>query len=199
MPRNRPTMGQVLRRLIVGTGPLKRTSDRLECLARIVLAVVLLSGVAVALAVATATASHERSQVLAETAERHQVSAVLTEDAVAVYEGSDGVRDVGQATAVWTGPSGAEHRETISVPPGTAAGSHHTIWIDDVGNRTTRPLDDADVAARSVGYGLVTYLWIALVAYGAYRWIRWVLDRSRSHRWAAEWAHVEPVWTGKVP
>jgi hypothetical protein len=199
MLQNRATTRQLVRRFIGGSGPLKRTSDRLECLARIALTVVLLLGVAVALAVATATASHERPQVIAETADRHQASAELLDDAVAVYDGSEGLRDVGRATAVWTSPSGAEHRETISVPPGTTAGSHQTIWIDGAGNRTTRPLNDADVAARSVGYALVTYLWTALVAWGAYRWVRWLLDRGRSRRWAAEWAHVEPEWTGKVP
>jgi hypothetical protein len=197
--QNRLTVRQVVRRFTVGSGPLKRTSDRLECLARVVLTLVLVSAVPVALAVATATASHERSEIVAQADERQQVTAELLDDASAVYDGSDGVRDVGQATAVWTGPSGVEHRGTISVPVSAEAGSVHPIWIDRNGNRTTRPLTNSDAAARSVGYALVTYLWTALVAWGAYRFARWLLDRSRSRHWAAEWADVEPEWTGKVP
>jgi hypothetical protein len=106
---------------------------------------------------------------------------------------------VGQATAVWTDHSGVEHTGTISVPLRAEAGSVQTIWIDRDGNRTSRPLSSGDVAAQSVGFALVTYLWTALMAWGAYRWVRWLLDRSRARRWAAEWADVEPEWTGKVP
>jgi hypothetical protein len=199
MLQNRLTVRLVVRRFTLGSGPLKRTSDHLECLAKVVLTVVLLLSVALALAVATATASQERSEVVAQAAERQQVGAELLEDAAAVYDGSEGGRELGQASAVWTDPSGAEHTGTISVPVRAETGSVQTIWIDRNGNRTTRPLNDADVAARSVGYALVTYLWTALVAWGAYRWVRWLLDRSRSRRWAAEWADVEPEWTGKVP
>jgi hypothetical protein len=199
MLQHRSITRQAVRRFTVGSGPLKRASDRLECLARVVLASVLLSAVAVALAVATATSARGRSEVLAQAAERHQVRAELLDDASPVDDGSEVVTELGRATAVWTGPSGVEHTAALSVPAGAAAGSIHTIWIDGDGERTTRPLSNGDVAGRSVGIALLTYLGISLVAWAAYRSVRALLDRSRLRQWAAEWAVVEPEWTGKVP
>ncbi|TFV92951.1 hypothetical protein E4P40_00765 [Blastococcus sp. CT_GayMR20] len=194
MLQQRSITRRAIRRFIQGSGPSTRTSDRLEFLARFALGGVLLSGVVVALAVATATSTQGRAEVLAETAERHTVMAELLEDA-SPTDGSE----VGRATAVWTGPSGAEDTGTISVAVEAEAGSFHPIWVDPDGNRTTRPLSNGDVAGRSVGFALLTYLGFSLVARGGYRSVRALLDRSRSRQWAAEWAVVEPQWTGRVP
>jgi hypothetical protein len=199
MLQHRLVTRQALRRFTLGSGPLKRTSDRLEFLTRVVLAVILLSAVAVALTVATATSTQGRAEVLAQAADRHQVGADLLEDASPLNDGSETAPRSGRANAVWTGPSGAQHTGVISVPVHAEAGSTHPIWIDGNGERTTRPLTNGDVAGRSVGFALLTYLGISLVAWGGYRSVRALLDRSRSREWAAEWAIVEPRWTGKVP
>jgi len=95
-------------------------------------------------------------------------------------------------------PSGTERTATISVPVRAKAGAAQAIWIDRNGDRTTRPLSSGDVVGQTVGNALLTYLGISMVAIGAYRLFRMQLDRSRSRRWAAEWAVVEPKWTGKV-
>lgn len=199
MPHDRPTTGQAIRRFTLGSGPLKRTSDRLEFLARVVLTSVLLWAVAIALAVATASYSQGRSEVIAQAAERQQVSAELLEDAWAPKDGWESVPNVARATAVWTAPSAVERTAAISVPVRAKAGSIHAIWIDRNGDRTTRPLSSGDVVGRTVGIALLTYLGISMVAVAAYRLFRMQLDRGRSRRWAAEWAVVEPKWTGKVP
>jgi hypothetical protein len=198
VPHDKPTTGQAIRRFTLGSGPLKRTSDRLELLARVVLTSVLLSAVAIALAVATASYTQGRSEVATQAAERRQVVAELLEDAVAEKGGAEGASPAGRATAVWTAPSGVERTAAISVPARARAGSTLTIWVDRDGHRTTRPLSNGDVVGLSAGTALLTYLVISIVAIGAYRLFRRQLDRSRSRRWAAEWAEVEPVWTGKV-
>jgi hypothetical protein len=199
VPHDRPTTGQAIRRFTLGSGPLKRTSDRLEFLARVVLTSVLLWAVAIALAVATASYSQGRSEVIAQAAERQQVSAELLEDAWAPKDGWESVPNVARATAVWSAPSAVERTAAISVPVRAKAGSIHAIWIDQNGDRTTRPLSSGDVVGRTVGIALLTYLGISMVAVAAYRLFRMQLDRGRSRRWAAEWAVVEPKWTGKVP
>jgi hypothetical protein len=198
VPHDRPTTGQAIRRFTLGSGPLKRTSDRLEFLARVVLTSVLLLAVAIALAVATASYAQGRSEVATQAAEREQVVAELLDDAAAQKPGSEGLSDVARAAAVWTAPSGVEHMAAISVPVRAKAGSTQAIWIDRNGDRTTRPLSSGDVVGQAVGTALLTYLLISMVAIGAYRLLRTQLDRSRSRRWAAEWAVVEPKWTGKV-
>ena len=199
MSRDRHAGGQVIRRFTLGSGPLKRTSDRLELLARILLTTVLLSAVAIALAVATASYTQARSEAEAQAAERQQVIAELVEDASVPQGGAADAPSVGRATASWTGPSGVLDEEAIPVAVQAKAGSTHTIWIDRNGYRTTRPLSDADVAGRTVGVAVLTYLGISLAAIGAYLLFRRELDRSRSRRWAAEWAAVEPSGPATFP
>lgn len=199
MPKDSATTGRAIRRFTLGSGPLKRTSDRLQLLARVALTSVLLSAVAIAMAVATASYTQGRSEVIAQAAERRQVSAELLEGASAPKDNSDSLQVAGRATAGWTGPSGAHHTAVISVPVRAKAGSTHAIWIDRNGDRTTRPLSSGDVVGRAVGTAVLTYLGISMVAISAYLLFRRRLDRSRSRRWAAEWAVVEPKWTGKVP
>jgi hypothetical protein len=198
VPHDRSTTGQAIRRFTLGSGPLKRTSDRLELLARVVLTTVLLSAVAIALAVATASYTQGRSEATAQAAERHQVRAELLADASVPKDGSGSVPDAARAPAVWTAPSGVKRTAAISVPVRAKAGSTQAIWIDRIGDRTTRPLSSGDVVGETVGTALLTYLGISMVAIGAYRLFCMQLDRSRSRRWAAEWAVVEPKWTGKV-
>jgi hypothetical protein len=194
VPQNRPPAGHGLRRFTMGSGPLKRTSDRLECLARILLACILLTGVAVALAVATAVYTQARIEATAQAAARHRVDAQLLEAAAKPTTGNAGMADVEPATAVWPGPSGSERKGIVYVAVGAKVGSTVPIWVDRQGNRTTRPLDDGDVATRALGYAILTYFGISAVAVGGYRWFRSMLDRSRSRRWATEWAIVEPGW-----
>ena len=199
MDRQPPTPGRSIRRFTLGSGPLKRGSDRLEFLSRLLLTAVLLAAVAVALAVATATYSLGRSEVAQETADRHRVSAQLLEDAAVPAGGSGNGMDVGRAPAVWTAPSGAEHSGQVPARPDAEAGSAVLIWVDEDGARTTRPLSTGDVVGRALGAAVLTYLGIAGSAIGGHLLVRRLLDRSRSRRWAAEWELVGPVWTGRVP
>jgi len=199
VPHARPTAAHAMRRFTLGSGPLKRTSDRLQCLARVLLAGVLMTALAVALAVGTATYTQGRSELATQAAEREQVVAELLDDASMPRDGSDSGAVLGRATASWTGPAGVQRTGAISVPVQAKAGSTQTIWIDRNGDRTTRPLSSSDVVGLAVGVAVLTYLGIAMLATGGYLLFRWQLDRSRSRRWAAEWAAVEPVWTRKVP
>jgi len=195
---DRATTGQAIRRFTLGSGPLKRTSDRLQYLARILLAAVLVTAPAVALAVATATVTQGRSEVVRQAAEREQVVAELLDDALFRTVGAEGA-PVARATAVWIAPSGVERTAAIPVPAHARAGSTLLIWVDRDGDRTTRPLSNGDVGYRAAGMAILTYLGISMVALGAYIAFRKHLDRSRSRQWATEWAVVGPVWTRRVP
>ncbi|HET6395059.1 MAG TPA: hypothetical protein VFG13_19685 [Blastococcus sp.] len=193
-----PPPGRAFRRFTLGSGPLKRTSDRFEFLSRVLLTAVLLATVAIALAVATATYSGGRSEVAREAAERYRVSARLLEEAATPAGSGNGV-DVGRAPAVWSAPSGAERSGPVLARLGAEAGSTVLIWVDRDGARTTRPLSTGDVVGRALAAAVLTYLGIAAVAVGGHLAVRRLLDRSRYRRWAAEWALVGPVWTGRVP
>lgn len=198
MPHNRVPPGHVLRRFTLGSGPLKRTSDRLQHLGRILLVCVLLTGVAIALAVATAAYTQGVAKAAAQAATRHQVTAELTEDAKPPAAESSSASGWGTASVTWHDPAGGPHRSVLSVPAGAQAGSTLFVWVDGSGDRTTRPITRGDAVYAGIGYGLVTYLAITAVALTAYRLFRGSLDRGRSRRWATEWAAVEPVWSRTV-
>jgi hypothetical protein len=192
-----PGPGRTVRRLTLRSGPLTRSTDRLELLSLVLLGAVLLTAVAIALAVATATYSTGRSEVVSQAAERHRVDALLTEDASPAGAGAG--TDQGRAAAVWTAPSGAHRTGHVPAGVGTEAGASVSIWVDQRGDRTSRPLGTGDVVSRAVGAAVLTFVGIAAIAVGAQLVVRRMLDRSRSRRWAAEWAMVGPVWSRRVP
>jgi hypothetical protein len=196
---DRSTTGIALwRRLALGAGPLKRSSDRLQFLARVLLGCSLLTALPIALAVATATHSGALAEATAQAAERHQVDATLTEDAPPVSHSTETASPRPRAAVAGAGPSGLIREAHVAVPPGARAGSVVSIWVDREGDPTTRPLSDGDVAALSTGAALFTYLGISSGACGLYFAFRKTLDRSRMRRWDADWAVVEPVWTRSV-
>jgi hypothetical protein len=177
---------------------LKRTSDRLEVLSRVALTAMLLVAVPIALAFATATYAGGRSEVAAQAAERQQVTAELLADA-ASPAGTGDLADFARATAVWTAPSGAERTGIVPAPADTEAGSTVTVWVDQDGALTGRPISTGDAVSRATGIALVVYLGISVLAVGGHLAFCRHLDRSRARRWAAEWAEVGPVWSGMVP
>jgi hypothetical protein len=198
---DRPTTGRTLwRRLALGAGPLKRSSDRLQFLARVLLGCTLLMALPIALAVGTATHSQAQAEAVAQAAERQLVDATLTEDApAAASSNNEIVAPKVRVAIMWTGPYGVEREGHVAVPAGTRAGEVVHIWIDGEGRPTLRPLSEGDVTARSIGVAMLTYLCLALVACGLYLAFRTTLDRGRLRRWDADWAVVEPVWTRTVP
>jgi hypothetical protein len=196
---NRLPAGHLLRRFTLGSGPLKRGSDRLEFVARVLLVCSVLTAVPIGLAVGTAAHTHAAAQATAQAADRHRVTARLLDDVPAPDGEASSSSDGQRATAVWTDPAGTEHRFPVPMPARARAGDPISLWIDRDGNRTTRPLSDGDVTGQAVGQGGVTFALLSLIAGGAYRSVRTLLDRSRLRRWAADWAVVEPVWTRRVP
>jgi hypothetical protein len=197
MAEERPTANSGLRRFTLGSGPLKRTSDRIEFLARVLLVCTLAVTFPVALVVASVTHAQALAEATEQSLERQQVDAELVEDPLALARLAD-VPQPSRALAVWRGPSGTEHRGFVVVPTGAKAGATVPIWVDRDGNLTTRPLDQEGAVARAAGIAGGTYLAVAALAVGVYVCLRAALDRSRLRRWAADWAVIEPVWTRRV-
>ena len=195
----RPTAGSVLRRFTLGSGPLKRTSDRFQFLARVLLVCSLATAVPVALVVASTTRAQALVEGAAQAQVRHQVDAELVEDPPLLTGVDDTSRRPARASAVWSGPLGEEHTGLVVVPPVPEAGSTVLVWVDRAGDLTTRPLDARGChgAGRRPGDGDVpagvgrspSWLYLAVQA---------ALDRSRLRRWAADWAAVEPMWRGSL-
>jgi hypothetical protein len=199
MSEDGATARRLLRRFTLGSGPLKRGSDRVQFGARILLLLLLLTAVPVALAVATATATQTRSIADAQAADRHLVTATLAEDAALPTDDADHAGPGTSVLATWTSPAGMTHTGIVDVHVDAKAGSTVTIWVDRSGDVTTRPLGDADVVARALGYAVPTFFGASALAILGYLGLRGLIDRSRMRRWTADWAVVEPVWSRKVP
>jgi hypothetical protein len=194
----RDTAGRLVRRFTLGSGLLKRGSDRMQFAARVLLLILLVTAAPVALAVAGATGSQTRSLANAQAAARHQVGATLLADAPPAGDAAHpGLRS--EARASWTAPSGVDREGIVAVPGETRAGTSVSIWVDRAGNETKRPLGTADVVSRAIAYGVATFLGISTLVTVSYLAVRVLLDRHRMRRWAADWAVVEPVWSRKVP
>jgi hypothetical protein len=74
-----------------------------------------------------------------------------------------------------------------------------TIWVDREGDLTDPPLTSRDAGGAAIASGTLTFLSVATLVTLLYEGFRLLLDRSRARRWAADWAVIEPIWTGKVP
>jgi hypothetical protein len=189
------TAHEVLRRFTMGSGPLKRISDRLQFLARLLLVCSLAAAIPVALVVASVVHAQALSEAATQSLERHQVDAELVADPPVIASVADDFpRDL-RAPAVWRPSSGREHGGLVVVPAGARAGSIVPIWVDQDGDLTTRPLDGDGVVTRALDMAVGTYLLTSSLAVAVYLAFLVALDHSRLRRWAADWAVTEPVWT----
>ncbi|CCH87857.1 protein of unknown function [Modestobacter italicus] len=193
-PDHRAGTGPAIRRAALGPGPLRRGSDRLEFLALVLLVCGLLAAALVGVAAARAGHAQARDQAAAAAAERQQVPARLVDEVAApVGESWDG-RFREQWTAVWAGPDGTEHQGTVTLAAGARAGSSVPIWIGRDGTREPPPLSADDVTGRAVGQGLGVFVGLSALLWAAHAGTGVLIERSRSRRWEAEWASVEPSW-----
>ena len=197
MPETSGSGRRLFRRFALGSGPLKRGTDRLQLVARLLLLVTVLTAIPVALAVMTANYSQGLTAAATEAAERHHVTATLLADAAPARDAVS--PDAATAKVTWTPPSGTARDGVLAVPRDAKAGSTVRIWIDGQGDVTRRPPTSGDVAAQAFGVGLLTFMAIVLAAATTFVLFRKLQDRGRLRRWAADWAVVEPVWTRKVP
>jgi hypothetical protein len=196
-PRSGPAL-RALRRFTLGSGPLRRGSDRVEFASRLLVLVLVLLSVPVALAVGTAVRSDLASDAAREAAQLHPVSAVATADAgspadAALAHGSVVV------PARWTAPDGHVVDEEVPAPLDTRAGDTFTLWTTSAGVPAEEPMSSLDVTVTTlvvVALGWSATLVVIALAHAA---LCGVLDRHRDHRWTREWAAVEPTWTRRVP
>jgi hypothetical protein len=191
-----------LRRFTLGSGPLKRRSDRIQAIGRFLVALSFLVAPPLAVATVTATTAHLQSVADAEAGERSSTRAVLLEDAGPPHrdisgEGSPSVVSV-QARAMWTGPDGTEREGIVLVPPRTQLGTAVPVWVDREGNLTRAPLDRAEIPDSAYVVGALPLLGVPLVTWTLYAVLCFTLDARRERRWEQEWAAVEPDWNSRL-
>jgi hypothetical protein len=189
---------RIRRRLGLDGNPLRRTADRVQIWATLVLLALLVVAGPV-LAWRTGRHVYRQGTVAerVESAQRTATPAVLLQDAP--YPASNYAMVVAPmvtAEARWTARDGSVHSGQIPVPAGTPAGTTVTVWTDPAGDPVGRPPRHDDTTARAILAGLAAGLGAVLLLDTARRVLRWVLDRRRLAAWQAAWAVVGPQWTG---
>lgn len=197
MRHRRSRAARLLRRFTLGSGPLKRRSDRLEVLGRCLVLALLLAAVPVTLLVATGVAAGLRAEAAAQAAQRHQVTASLAADVPLPTDANSDYPQSVVAWVTWRDGSGL-HVTPASVLAGTKAGAPVLVWLDRRGRVSAPPLDDDAVTAQAVGAGLVVACGTWTVVMVGHLIFRLLLDRRRLRQWELDWAVVEPRWSGKV-
>lgn len=177
-----------------GRNPLIRTSDRVESWLRRVLMIVLVIGLPLAGFVA-GRAAYESSMraVQAQSAERQQISARV----MSVSE-NVGQTVRAQAQVRWTDSRGTVRTVTTLVKPDTSEGATVRVWVDRDGTVTGPPLTGAQAVTNGWFVGGMAVISVATGTFVTRAGMRRVLDRRRYAQWGAEWALVEPVWTGRL-
>lgn len=184
------SLGHAVRRAVLGQGPLKRTSDRLHLLLRLLLVAVLVGAPVVGLAVGTAARERLAASAAGWRAELVQEQAVL----LAYAPDAVGEPGTSHVAAAWRAPSGDEVRDRVPAPDGSRAGDRVPVWVTSTGARHAPPPTDRDITLRAASTGVVAGCGTVVLAVVGYLAGVGLLDRARDRRGTAEWAVVELRW-----
>ena len=191
-----------LRRFLLGSGPLKRRSDRMQVIGRFVVAVSLLLAPPLAVVATTATTTQLQAVADAEAAERSRVRAVLLEDAPVITHTSGDYSsysdDRVHARAVWSLPDGTSRVGNVPTEPLTPAGTAVRVWVDRDGDLAPAPFDRGGIAASAMVMGALPLFGVPLAAWTLYAVLCVLLDARRERRWERDWATVEPEWNSRL-
>jgi hypothetical protein len=187
---------RAIRRFTLGSGPLKRRSDRVQLVARVLVVLAFVAAPPAAVVVAAVTTGDLEAVAATQAADRHQTRAVVLQDAPAPDSRASDDVSLGAvpAQAGWTTPRGIARVGTALVRPGTRVGQTLTVWQDGDGNLTRPPRDRDDIPGSAMAVAAIPLLGLPLLAWTLYAAVCSVLEGHRDRRWTAEWAVVEPVW-----
>lgn len=191
-------LARLTRWLGLDHNPLRRGTDRVEAVLRLVTVVLLVAAVPAAV-VAGQWADRKALHVAqAQRAADHLVTAVLLQDAP-----ETGIPDPYtsvQTTIVparWQLPGYPSRTGDVVVVPGAHKGSTVRTWVDSSGVRADPPMQHRDIVGEVCIAVVLTLLasWLALLV--AWAIARRVLNRRRFRAWEAEWRATGPLWSGR--
>jgi len=178
--------------------PLRRRTDRVEAVLRLVLIVLLVAVIPAAAVVAGRWADHQalhRAQL--ERATDRLVTAVLLENAPAsgVPDPYTSVQTV-RVRARWQPPGQPPRSGEVLAVAGARQGSTVRTWIDRSGAVTAPPADHRVIVGCVFLAVMATFELSWLVLLAAAVLVRRALDRRRLNAWEAEWRANGPLWSG---
>lgn len=100
--------------------------------------------------------------------------------------------------AAWTSPDGAQHLGTVQAPRSAVPGSHVAVWVDPAGAVSDPPADRLALAVSAACTGAGALLTLLALFTLALRLRLHTLDRRAETAWTADWARLEPLWSGRA-
>ncbi|MFC3572057.1 hypothetical protein ACFOZ0_01880 [Streptomyces yaanensis] len=176
--------------------PLRRRSDVIEAWTSLIVAVLLCVGAPL---VGTAAGwwayDNAHATQVSLRAHRHQVPAVLAEDAPAAVPSAQGGKQPLYGVKVhWTEPGKGTRTTVAQVPAGSRHGDRAEVWLDAKGHGVAPPPSNAAVWQQTLTAGV----WAAGGLVGTVLLARAVIgrvaERHRMEEWEAEWARQGPNW-----
>jgi hypothetical protein len=191
---------QIARRTGWSHNPLRRTSDRVEAWATMVLIVAMvLIAPWLAAKAAHGTYRDDIRTTAYEEAHNFAVGAVLLEDAAWHADSTQDDRpplDFVPTLVRWSFRDGVARTGTVLAHVGQRAGSTMVIWVDDRGVLSGPP----GHRSPRMDAALAAVLTVCAVAGGlavVHGLIRWMLTRHRLRSWQTEWTAVDRRWSDR--
>ncbi|MCX5604802.1 hypothetical protein OOK29_42415 [Streptomyces phaeochromogenes] len=130
--------------------------------------------------------------------ERQAVSAQLIEDARDKPSVSAADDDRVWAAVRWRAPDGSTHTGQTKVRPDTPAGTPATVWTDEHGHLTSKPVTHEEAQLQAALAGALAVVITSGAAVGGAFAARASLDRRRMEQWDAAWARADIRRGGKT-
>jgi hypothetical protein len=189
-------MGRSLRRAGFDHNPMRRSTDRIQATLRAgLLAVFLIGGPIATTYVGHAVYISGLQTGRAQAADWHRVPALVIQVTPVATAWRHPTSAPATFSVRWTTPDGSPRTGKITGGGEAVVGSIVTVWIDEKGRLTGRPLSRADVADHMIGVAVATTAALALLLCVVGWVVSLVLDRYRLAGWEADWSAVEPQWT----
>jgi hypothetical protein len=197
-PRPFESLVRLARWLGFDRNPLRRRTDRLEAVLRLVMIILVVLAMPAASVAAGRWADHwVLHKVQTQRTINHQVTAVLLRDAprTGIPDPYTSVETT-WVPARWQ-PAGQPPRtgEVLAVA-GARKGSTVRTWIDPSGAVTDPPLNHRVIRGDVLMAVAAILLASGLLLLGAAALARRMLDRRRLRAWEAEWRASGPLWSG---
>lgn len=183
---------RLARRFALDRNKLRRTSDRIEGWAKLLLVGLYIPLAVLAIVLVTSALRSQGAGELRAAQSLRQVQAVVT---AATPPAGAPARppNFGLAPARWT-VDGVTHTGKVPAPPDVTAGVKVPVWIDHSGTPRQPPVTATQIASREVLASIATPVVLIGLLWLAWRGLRWPLDRHRLAGWDRAWSLAEHQW-----
>jgi hypothetical protein len=197
-PRPSGSLARLARWLGFDRNPLRRRTDRLEAILRLVMIILVVLAMPAASVAAGRWADHwVLHKVQIQRTINHQVTAVLLRDAprTGIPDPYTSVETT-WVPARWQPPGQPPRTGEVLAVAGARKGSTVRTWISPSGAVADPPLDRRVIAGDVWMAVTATLLVSGLLLLAAAALARRMLDRRRLRAWEAEWRTSGPLWSG---